>query len=122
MDKMASVKETVNDIVTSFEELGSSDQSIILKNIIRRCKRRQLQFIFNESRRLLAIDFVGFLPKELIEKVFSYLDATELSRSAACSRQWRYHTNNSKLWKALCKRKNWLRFGDDKGIEISLLS
>lgn len=110
-----SVKESMKDIVASFEELPNSDQNIILKKIIRRCKRRQLQFIFNESRRLLAIDFVAFLPKELIEKVFSYLDATELSRAAGCSRQWRDHTNNSKLWKALCRRRNCLRFGEEKG-------
>lgn len=110
-----SVKECMQDIIGLFKGLSFADQNVCLKKILRHCKRRQLQLIFNESRQLLAFDFVTFLPKEIVENIFSFLNASELSIAAVCSRQWRDHTNNSKLWKSLCKKKGWTHFGDEKG-------
>lgn len=80
-----------------------------------RCQRPQLQLVYNQLRSLLAIDFITFLPREIIERIFYHLSPKELSRASCCSRRWREHTNNFKLWQRLCKKRQWLHFNKKEG-------
>nr|XP_039248417.1 F-box/WD repeat-containing protein 7-like [Styela clava] len=112
---MESSSEQMEKIIDAFTDLTTGDQNKVLKQILRKCKRKQLQLVYNELQPLLAIDFVTFLPRELIELIFSFLSPKELGRVSVCSKQWREHSNNSKLWKLLCKKSHWMHFGDETG-------
>lgn len=110
------------DLVKIFIELSREEQNLALKTLLLKCKRKQLQIVYNELQPLLAVDFVTFIPRELIERIFSFLTPKELGRTATCSKQWREHANNSKLWKLLCKRKHWLQFGDETSKQFPALN
>ncbi|XP_014261600.1 uncharacterized protein LOC106673818 isoform X1 [Cimex lectularius] len=45
----------------------------------------------------------GDLPTELIYKIFSYLNSTDLARSCMVSKRWRSIGNSDTLWKHLCE-------------------
>jgi len=101
-----------DDFVSSFEDLEANEQTLFLKQLLQKCTLKQLQLLHSETRQLLAVDFVTLLPREIVDRIFSYLTAKELSRSACCSCQWRERANSSGLWKNLCKRNDWLHFGN----------
>lgn len=105
------VKE-LDEIVTKFSELGEKYQDCLLKKLLEKCKSSQLQMLYSDTRQLLAKDFVPFVPHEIVDRIFSYLTPRELSRAACCNTQWRERANSDSLWKSLCRRKQWLHFGE----------
>lgn len=58
----------------------------------------QLRLLYNELKPLLAVDFVASLPKELAERIFSYLSVKSLSCVAQCNRLWRERSNHNAFW------------------------
>jgi len=110
---MVSVQETTDKVLSQFSSLSKIDQDALLKQLLLKCSSKQLQLLYSETRQLLAVDFVSVIPRELVDRIFSYLTAEELSRAACCSLQWRDRTNSDNLWKALCRRKKWLHFGEN---------
>lgn len=58
----------------------------------------QLRLLYNELKPLLAVDFVASLPKELVERIFSYLSVESLCRVALCSKLWRERSNHNPIW------------------------
>ncbi|XP_038060672.1 uncharacterized WD repeat-containing protein all2124-like [Patiria miniata] len=51
------------------------------------------------------------LPQELKERIFRHLTATDLCRLALCNRILRALTNQDAMWRPLCRKKGWERYG-----------
>ncbi|XP_064622444.1 F-box/WD repeat-containing protein 7-like [Lineus longissimus] len=62
---------------------------------------------FEGSKECLA----DALPKELIEKILSYLSHRELLMVARCSKIYRDITNQDIFWLSFCMRRRWLKYG-----------
>nr|XP_009859163.1 F-box/WD repeat-containing protein 7-like [Ciona intestinalis] len=99
-------------IIGRFTKMERAEQDELLRKLLLKCKPRQLQMLYGDTRQLLAVDFVPFIPREIVDRIFSYLTPQELSRASCCSGQWRERANSSSLWKALCRRRSWLHFGE----------
>nr|CAB3245449.1 F-box/WD repeat-containing protein 7-like [Phallusia mammillata] len=108
-----STSDKIENILSTFSAMDRKNQDLLLKQLLLKCKPRQLQMLYSDTRQLLAVDFVPFLPRELVDRIFSYLTPKELSRAACCSMQWRERTNTESLWKSLCRKRQWLHFGED---------
>ncbi|XP_076804174.1 uncharacterized protein LOC143448357 [Clavelina lepadiformis] len=109
---MSGHENDMKDILRKFTTLDRSGQDRVLKQLLLKCKPRQLQMLYSDTRQLLAVDFVPFIPREIVDRIFSYLTPEELSRASCCSTRWRERANSSSLWKALCRRRQWLHFGE----------
>ena len=59
---------------------------------------QQLRKIYSALKEMLSLDFVPYLPHEVTEKIFTYLDVSSLCSAARCSHSWRELTDNDKLW------------------------
>ncbi|XP_070571050.1 F-box/WD repeat-containing protein 7-like [Ptychodera flava] len=106
-------EEKATTVVNTFESCNRDQQNEILIKLLLKCQPLQLRFLYAELKPLLAVDFVAYLPKELTEKIFFYLDAKDLCRIACCNKLWRERSNHDPVWQTLCKRKGWLRYGSD---------
>ncbi|XP_022088234.1 F-box/WD repeat-containing protein 11-like isoform X1 [Acanthaster planci] len=51
------------------------------------------------------------LPTELHHVILQYLSARDLCHMALCNRSWRDVANQDALWRPLCRRRRWERFG-----------
>ncbi|XP_078671740.1 uncharacterized protein LOC144911555 [Branchiostoma floridae x Branchiostoma belcheri] len=111
MSMFADREALANNVVAAFEAFTPEEQNVVLRQILLKCQPLQLRFVYAELKTLLAVDFVAHLPRELTERIFSYLDGVEMSRAACVSRLWREKTNNEGLWQRLCKLKRWEHFG-----------
>ena len=109
---MSNSDDDMKEILFRFIKLDRINQDSVLKQLLLKCKPRQLQMLYSDTRQLLAVDFVPFIPREIVDRIFSYLTPQELSRAACCSTQWRERANASSLWKSLCRRRQWLHFGE----------
>ncbi|XP_051886249.1 uncharacterized protein LOC127578351 [Pristis pectinata] len=93
-----SPEEKMDLIASAFDSLTVKEQSEVLSRLLRACQLPQLKEIYNELCTLLSIDFVSTLPRELVERIFSYLSAEDLFRMACCNKSWRELTNTDILW------------------------
>jgi len=108
------------DLVSNmFEKMTSAEQDHLLKQLLLKCTAKQLQMLHNDTRQMLAVDFVILLPREIVDRIFSYLTPVELSRAACCSSQWRERANSNSLWRDLARRRSWLHFGDENSTQTT---
>ncbi|XP_060684947.1 F-box/WD repeat-containing protein 7-like [Hemiscyllium ocellatum] len=107
----SSFEEKMDLIFSAFISLTAQEQDEALSRLLR---LPQLKKIYSEVYPLLSIDFVLILPQELVERIFSYVSADDLSRMACCSKTWREFTNTDILWQPLCALQNWLNFDTDQ--------
>ncbi|XP_071801106.1 uncharacterized protein [Asterias amurensis] len=56
-------------------------------------------------------DLLTALPPELTKSIFEYLSAVDLSHVASCNRHLRNAANTDSLWRPLCLRNGWERYG-----------
>ena len=61
-------------------------------------KPLQLRILYHELKPLLAVNFVAYLPNELVDKIFFLLDAKDLCNVAMCNSLWREKANNDAIW------------------------
>ena len=92
------------DIRNIFNSLNYSKQNEVLKDLLTLCTSKQLQLLHNESKQLLAVNFVKLLPGELVYRIFSLLTAKELARASMVSSDWREAINSDSLWKNIIKK------------------
>ncbi|XP_062912189.1 uncharacterized protein LOC134350474 [Mobula hypostoma] len=107
-------EEKMDLIASAFSSLTVKQQSEVMSRLLRSCQLPQLKEIYNELCPMLSIDFVSTLPRELVERIFSYLSAEDLFRMACCNKSWREFANTNILWQPLCALKNWLNFDTDE--------
>lgn len=72
-------------------------------------KRPRISRSTRSKKKLL--DPVQQLFPELMERIFSYLPLKDLVACSAVSRHWHEATSNDRLWRGLCKRRNWYDCG-----------
>ncbi|CAH3046341.1 unnamed protein product [Porites lobata] len=109
-----SFEERSKLFVNTFQEFTREQQDEVLKQILLKCQPLQLRLLYSELKPLLAVDFVASLPKELAERIFSFLPVNALCRAAQCSRLWRERSNHNAIWHRLCVLNGWDRFDDDR--------
>lgn len=108
-----SFEEKAKVFVNTFKDFNRDQQNEVLQQILLACQPLQLRLLYNELKPLLAVDFVASLPKELAERIFSYLSVKSLSCVAQCNRLWRERSNHNAFWYRFCVQKGWDRFGED---------
>lgn len=108
-----SFEEKAKYFVDTFQDFSREQQNDVLRKILLKCQPLQLRLLYNELKPLLAVDFVASLPKELVERIFSYLSVESLCRVALCSKLWRERSNHNPIWYHLCVQRGWERFGED---------
>ncbi|KAJ7337129.1 hypothetical protein OS493_009982 [Desmophyllum pertusum] len=108
-----SFEEKAKVFVNTFQDFTRDQQNEALKQILLKCQPLQLRLLYSELKPLLAVDFVASLPKELAERIFSYLPVKSLCRVAQCNRLWRERSNHNAVWYRLCVQQGWDRFGED---------
>ncbi|XP_022187989.1 uncharacterized protein LOC111046688 isoform X1 [Nilaparvata lugens] len=70
------------------------------------------------SKKSQLLDPVEVLLPELTERIFSCLPLKDLNACSAVSRRWHEAASNDRLWRGLCKRRNWFDCGTlDKCID-----
>ncbi|KAK2559654.1 F-box/WD repeat-containing protein 7 [Acropora cervicornis] len=117
-----SFEEKAKYFVDTFQDFSREQQNDVLKKILLKCQPLQLRLLYNELKPLLAVDFVASLPKELVERIFSYLSVESLCRVALCSKLWRERSNHNPIWYHLCVQRGWERFGEDLSQESNASS
>ncbi|XP_074651680.1 uncharacterized protein LOC141906329 [Tubulanus polymorphus] len=70
--------------------------------------RRELGFKYAGME---MVDFTEILPKEIIEKIFSYLNPKDLCHLSRCSHSLRINSNQDHLWLHHCLANGWLKYG-----------
>jgi len=108
-----SFEEKAKHFVNTFQEFTREQQNEVLKQILLKCQPLQLRSLYSELKPLLAVDFVASLPKELTERIFSYLPVKSLCRVAQCNKLWRERSNHNAIWYRFCVQRGWDRFGED---------
>ncbi|PFX27958.1 F-box/WD repeat-containing protein 7 [Stylophora pistillata] len=108
-----SFEERAKVFVNTFKDFNRDQQNEVLKRILLACQPLQLRLLYNGLKPLLAVDFVASLPKELVERIFSYLSVKSLCRVAQCNKLWRERSNHNAFWYRFCIQKGWDRFGED---------
>lgn len=111
--KGMSFEQKAKVFVNTFQDFTRDQQNEVLKEILLKCQPLQLRLLYNELRPLLAVDFVASLPKELAERIFSYLPVKSLCHVAQCNRLWRERSNHNAIWYRLCVQQGWEKFGED---------
>ncbi|XP_068687964.1 F-box/WD repeat-containing protein 7-like isoform X1 [Montipora foliosa] len=106
-------EEKARYFVDTFQDFTRDQQNDVLRQILLKCQPLQLRLLYNELKPLLAVDFVASLPKELVERIFSFLSVESLCRIAQCNRLWRERSNHNTIWYQFCVQNGWDRFGED---------
>jgi F-box/WD-40 domain protein 7 len=87
-----------------------------MKELFKRCNPLQLRMLMADVGPVTSVDFVNYFPPDVTEEIFSWLDVRSLCCVAYCSRLWRKRANSDNIWKAMCERKGWLKFGSNKAL------
>lgn len=59
------------------------------------------------DQECVRLDFVKFLPYELLENIFSKLAPRDLAAAALVSTHWRAAVNSNIIWHRICNRRGW---------------
>ncbi|EDV29775.1 uncharacterized protein TRIADDRAFT_52513 [Trichoplax adhaerens] len=113
---MATFSAKRDEIIRLFCDCTKQQQNNILLELLLQCEPLQLRILYSELKPLLAVNFVAYLPSELVDKIFFLLEAKDLCNIAMCNRLWREKANNNAIWKKLCTDKNWIKYGDDQSL------
>ncbi|XP_038045005.1 F-box/WD repeat-containing protein 7-like [Patiria miniata] len=60
---------------------------------------------------LQSKEYLTYLPQEIKEHIFRHLTATDLCHVALCNRILREAANRDTIWRPLCRKKGWERYG-----------
>lgn len=96
------VVTNIPSLIGAFEQLPAAMHRYVLYKMFKRCDRATLSLMSNLAQSALRCDMIRLLPRELTDKIFSYLDSESLLAVSLVSKTW-YHIveGNEAVWRNL---------------------
>ncbi|KAF1950019.1 WD40 repeat-like protein [Byssothecium circinans] len=97
-------QRVIDAIWSTFSTASERHRRIILDGILTKCCFSQLSYVSAAVKRLIRIDFVVALPREISFQILEYLDAANLCRAAQVSRLWHQLADDDIVWHRMCEQ------------------
>ncbi|AET39404.1 ubiquitin-binding SDF ubiquitin ligase complex subunit MET30 Ecym_4343 [Eremothecium cymbalariae DBVPG len=97
-------RQLVKQTVAEFESGTGQLRNLMLEGILLKICFPQLSFLSSQVQRLIKIDFISVLPKEVSLKILGYLDCQSLCSAAAVCKRWKDLADDDSVWYHMCEQ------------------
>ncbi|KAI8983860.1 quinon protein alcohol dehydrogenase-like superfamily [Pilobolus umbonatus] len=97
-------QKAIASIWSVFQQADEEQRLLILKGMLSSACTPQLSYLSSAIPPLLSTDFTLVFPSEIVNKIFTYLDASSLCAAAQVNAHWKKLADNDSLWHRMCEQ------------------